>query len=212
MVDQVVIFGAGGHAKVVIDAIECGGRFQIAFLADADPSLSGSNLHGYPIRNESVGLAACRAGICCAFVAIGNNAVRARIAGAAVDAGFRLISVVHPAAIVARRARIGVGTLVMPGSVINDHAVVGDNVIINTGAIVEHDCKVADGAHLAPNVTLCGGCKVGAGTLIGAGTVVLPEVAVGAQAIVGAGSTVISDIADGSRAAGAPCRSLKVEK
>lgn len=209
MPEKLVIFGAGGHAKVVIDAVEREGRYEIAFLADADASRVGSTVLGYPVRMEEDGFAAPSAGITNAIVAIGGNATRRRIAGAARRLGLQLATVIHPGAIVARTARIGEGSLVMPGSIINADARIGDNVIVNTGAVIEHDCSIGDDAHIAPNATLCGGVVVGSGTLIGAGSTVLVGIRIGSGATIGAGSTVLEDIADGVRAVGSPCRVLE---
>lgn len=205
---MVVLFGAGGHAKVVIDAIEIEGCYEIVFLADADIALVGTTLQGYPVRSEEEGFAAQVQGVPNAFVAIGRNAMRQHIAVAAAASGFVLARIVHPAATVARSASLGAGTLVMPGSVINADAHVGTNVIINTGAIIEHDCRVDDHAHIAPRATLCGGARIGAGTLVGAGAVILPGVKVGAGATVGAGALVLSDMPDGARIFGAPARGV----
>lgn len=206
MSDQIVIFGAGGHAKVVVDAIEMEGRHEIAFLADVDIALVGTTLQGYPVRSEEDGFAALACGVTKAFVAIGHNAMRQRIATAATGCGFVLARIVHPAATVARSVSLGAGTLVMPGSIINADAHIGGNVIINTGAIIEHDCRVGDDAHIAPRATLCGGARIGARTLVGAGAVILPGTKVGAGATVGAGALVLSDVPDGARIFGVPAR------
>jgi sugar O-acyltransferase (sialic acid O-acetyltransferase NeuD family) len=208
MPEKIVVFGAGGHAKVVIDAIERGGEYEITFLADENYALIGTTFMGYAIRSEQEGFAANGQGITHAFVAIGDNAIRKRIALMAQDCGFVLAKVVHPAAIVSGSALLGVGTLAMPGSIINADARVGSNVIINTGAIVDHDCRVGDDAHIAPRATLCGGVQVGTVSLIGAGAIILPGVSVGAGATVGAGSLVLSDVPDGAVAIGVPARAL----
>ncbi|MCC7310710.1 MAG: acetyltransferase [Sulfuritalea sp.] len=206
MPEQIVIFGAGGHAKVVVDAIELEGRHVIAFVADADAGLHGTTLQGYRVRSEAEGFAAPACGVAHAFVAIGRNEVRQRIANMATGCGLVLARVVHPAATVARSAALGAGTLVMPGCVVNADARIGTNVIINTGAIIEHDCRVGDGTHIAPRVTLCGGVRIGAGTLVGAGAVILPGVKVGAGATVGAGALVMSDVPDEATIFGVPAR------
>lgn len=198
MPEKVVIFGAGGHAKVVIDAIEREGRYEIAFLADADTSRCGTATLGYPVRSEEDGFAAPGVGIVRAIVAIGNNVTRRRIADTAMRFGLMLVNAVHPAATVARTARLGVGTLVMPGSIVNADARIGDNVIINSGAIVEHDCEVGDDVHIAPNATLCGGVIVGAAALVGAGAVVLPGVRIGSSLLVKAGTVVARDMKESS--------------
>lgn len=209
MCEQLVIFGAGGHAKVVVDAIERQGRYEIAFLADAAVDRVGMTVAGYSVIGEEEGFSAPSKGIRHAIIAIGNNEARKRVAEVATSAGFDLVTVIHPAAVTAPTARIGVGTLVMPGCVINADAYVGNNVIVNTGAVVEHDCVVGDDVHIAPNATLCGGVQVGPLSLVGAGATVLVGVRVGAGAVIGAGSTVLYDVPDGKCAVGTPCRILE---
>ena len=206
MPEKLVIFGAGGHAKVVIDAIEMAGRQEVAFLADADHALFGTMLKGYLVRSEQDGFAVAKCGLIQAFVAIGHNETRKRIAHRAQESGFILATIIHPAAVVSPGVELGNGTLVMPGSVINTDAVVGANVIINTGAIIEHDCRIGDNTHIAPRATLCGGVEVGDDTLIGAGAIILPGLKVGARATVAAGAVVLSDVPDGAMARGIPAR------
>ena len=206
MPEKVVVFGAGGHGKVVIDAILCQGLFEIAILADADKTRQGSLERGYEIMSEADAFAAHKQGVSRAIVAVGDNNLRRQLAQLITGHGLSLISVVHPAAVVASTATIGAGTLVMPGCVLNADACIGDNVIVNTGAVVEHDCTVGDHAHIGPHATLCGGVRIGAGTLVGSGATVLGGVSIGAGATIGAGSTVLRDIPDGATAVGSPCR------
>jgi len=206
MPEKIVIFGAGGHAKVVIDAIEMAGRHEVAFLADADNSLVGTRLKGYLVCSEQEAFAAAKTGLLVAFVAIGHNETRKRIAHRAQECGFILATIIHPATVVSPGAVLGSGTLVMPGSVVNADAVVGANVIINSGAIIEHDCRIGDNTHIAPRATLCGGVEIGDDTLIGAGAVILSGLKVGARATVAAGAVVLSDVPDDATAKGVPAR------
>ena len=209
MPEKIVVFGAGGHGKVAIDAIRRQGCFEIAFVADADESRHGNLVCGYEIRSEVAAFAAHQDGVSHAIIAVGNNDVRRQLAGLITGKGLSLISVIHPSAVVAPSVRIGAGTLVLPGSILNADACIGDNVIINTGAIVEHDCEVGDHVHIGPHATLCGGVRIGASTLVGAGATVLAGVRIGAGVTIGAGSTVLLDIPDGATAVGSPCRVLK---
>lgn len=212
MPEKIVIFGAGGHAKVAVDAIELAGLYEIVFLADANSDRVGCMYKNYPIYHETEGFSAKAKAIRLAFVAIGQNEIRKVIAQKAMKSGFQLVTIVHPAAVVSKDATLGEGTLVMPGCIINADVVVGSNSIINTGSIVEHDCSVGDNVHIAPRVALCGGVTVGNDTLIGAGAVVLPGVKVGAQVIVGAGAIVISDVPDGALVKGIPARVVRMPK
>lgn len=204
----VFVFGASGHAKVVIDAIERAGRDKLLFICDDAEERHGTMLMGYPIvggRNELLRRAGeAQRGV----VAIGDNAARAHVAEWLVEHGLGFTRVIHPTAAIGREVQIGDGTVVFAGCIINSGARVGRHAIVNTGATIDHDCDVADGVHIAPGVHLCGGVTVGVSTLVGAGTTVVPGVHIGARTVIGAGSTVLNDVAEGARVGGSPCRPL----
>jgi sugar O-acyltransferase (sialic acid O-acetyltransferase NeuD family) len=205
---RVFVFGASGHAKVVIDAIERGGRYDVAFLCDDAPEKHGSKVMGYTIARGREELLARRNETSLGIVAIGANAVRLQIAQWLAGHGCRFLTAVHPQAVIAREVEIAEGTVVMAGCIVNSGARIGAHAIVNTGASVDHDCALAEGVHIGPGAHLCGHVSIGAGTLIGAGTTIVPSVRVGANAVVGAGSTVLADVPDGARVGGTPCRPL----
>jgi sugar O-acyltransferase (sialic acid O-acetyltransferase NeuD family) len=205
-----LIYGASGHAKVVIDIVERAGAAEIAFLVDDDPRLRGARFFGYPVLG---GLAELQTWLAAnaapgAIVAIGDNTARSRIAGVLTRHGLTLTAAIHPMAAIGRNVDIGAGTVIMGGCVVNPDTVIGRNTIINTGATIDHDCSIGNDVHIAPGSHLCGGVKVGAGSFLGAGCIVIPGVQIGANATIGAGSTVIADVADGARLAGSPARPL----
>jgi sugar O-acyltransferase (sialic acid O-acetyltransferase NeuD family) len=209
MSEQIFVFGASGHAKVVIDALRCSEGFDIALLLDDDPARLNAELLGYRVAGGREKLAERRSEAHSGIVAIGDNVARLAAAKWLAAAGFGFVSVIHPRAVVAVSASVGAGTLVMPGCVVNADARIGAHVIVNTAATVDHDCIVQDGAHLGPGTHLCGSVFVGRGSLVGAGSVVLPGVRIGDDVLIGAGSTVLNDIPDGARAVGSPCRILR---
>lgn len=203
----IFVFGASGHAKVVVDAIERSGRDRVVLLCDDAPEKHGTQMMGYTVvgRDELLARhAEAKAGI----VGIGENRIRHRVASWLVDHGYALTSVVHPAATIGRDVEIGGGTVIMAGCVVNTGARLGRNVIVNTGATIDHDCEIGDGVHIGPGSHLCGHVAVGAGTLVGAGTTIVPSIRIGAGVVVGAGSTVLSDVPDEARVGGSPCRPL----
>jgi sugar O-acyltransferase (sialic acid O-acetyltransferase NeuD family) len=208
MSEGMFVFGASGHAKVVIDAIERAAKSRVLFVCDDAPERHGTRVMGYPVirgREELLARAGeTRTGV----VAIGDNAVRARVAAWLRERRYGLAVVVHPSAVIARDVEIGEGSVVMAGCVINTGARIGRNVIVNTGATVDHDCVIGDDSHIAPGAHLCGHVSVGAGSFLGAGTTVIPCMRIGARATIGAGSTVLQDIGDDARAGGTPCRPL----
>lgn len=205
---KVFVFGASGHAKVVIDSIARGGDYEVAFLADDDAAKAGQLFFGHRIQGGREALIARRTDIDSGMVAIGDNAARAAVAAWLEQAGFRFVRAVHPNAVVAGSVSVGEGALIAAGAVLQPETRIGAHAIVNTGASVDHDCDVGRFAHIAPGCRLCGGARIGERALIGAGSVVIPGVRIGAGATIGAGSVVTQDIADGARAAGSPCKVL----
>jgi sugar O-acyltransferase (sialic acid O-acetyltransferase NeuD family) len=198
----VFVFGASGHAKVVIDILEKSNVFSIQFLVDDAPLLKGSDFFGYPVIGGKNELLAQKVGTSCAIVAIGKNETRFAISLWLKQNGFQIISAIHPSAQIGREVEIGAGTVVMAHAVINSASRIGENVIVNTGAKIDHDCIIGDGVHIAPGTTLCGTVQVGEKSFIGAGSTVINNITIGKCVFVGAGTVVYSDIPDGMKIVG----------
>lgn len=190
------LFGASGHAKVIIDILKAQG-IEINGLVDDNPDVN--ELQGYPVKHGHSGLSPF-------IVSIGSNAIRKKVVEK-LNADFG--QAIHPSAIVSSSAHIGEGTVVMQGAIIQADAKVGKHNIINTGASVDHECVVSDYVHISPHSTLCGNVKVGEGTWIGAGSTVIPGVTIGRWCVIGAGSVVTKDIPDGVLAVGNRCKIIK---
>lgn len=205
---KIFVFGASGHAKVVIDIIERQGLYDIAFLIDDDSALKGQSVYDYDVLGGKAELVARRNGVIGGIVAIGSNKARGKVATWLVENGFSMVSAIHPSAQIARGGQLGAGTVVMAGAVINSDSRVGDNVIVNTRASIDHDCLVGDCVHLAPGSTLCGTVTVGHGAFICAGATIIPNLTIGHNVTVGAGSTVLRDVPNGVTVAGSPARIL----
>ena len=207
---SIFIYGASGHAKVVIDIVERQAGLQLAAIIDDNIALLSETFFGYTITGGREVLLQLRqerkvdAGI----VAIGDNRTRAAIAAWLELNGIRRIAVMHPGAHIGRDVQVGGGSIVMAGVAINSSTTIGEDVIVNTGATVDHDCVIGNAVHIAPGCHLCGNVWVGNGSLIGAGSTVIPGIRIGANVLVGAGSTVLHDVPDGARVAGSPCRDI----
>lgn len=207
MNQEIVVIGAGGHAKVCIELLRAMGETVSWCVGGAD---SAETCLGVPVLKGDDHIPRLReAGFGRVFVAIGANKLRVRLAGAAVDLGYTLASAVSPAATISPTAVLGDGVAIMAGVVINADARIGDCAIVNTGATVDHDCVIGKGVHLAPQCALAGNVIVGEGAFLGIGTRVIPERTVGAGSLTGAGSVVIKDIEAGVTAVGAPARTIK---
>lgn len=197
----IVIVGAGGHGKVVCDALQSMGEIVRGFCDDSKSR--GDRVLDLPVLGDTAWLEANPARIA---LAIGDNGRRKAVCARLEAAGSTPVVVVHAAATVASSATIAPGTVVMARAVINPDAIVGHGAIINTGAIVEHDCVVGPYAHLSPASALGGGARVGELAHVGLGAVVLPLVEVGARSIVGAGAVVNRSVPHDVVVRGVPAR------
>jgi sugar O-acyltransferase (sialic acid O-acetyltransferase NeuD family) len=205
----VVGFGAGGHAKVVIEILRSMREYEIVGLLDAriEPR---ANVLGVEVLGDDSSMAEIKQrGVEHAFIGVGtvgDAKPRRELYQKVVGFGFQIVPAIHAAAIVSTSAQIGVGPTIMAGAIVNADAVIGDNVIVNTGAIVEHDCVIGDHVHIATGARLAGGVHVGPGSHIGIGAVVRQHIKIGEGAIVGAGAVVVRDVPDFKTVVGVPAK------
>jgi sugar O-acyltransferase (sialic acid O-acetyltransferase NeuD family) len=202
--DSILILGAGGHAKVVLDALlRQGLRREGVEVADDGVALQGREFLGAPVR----ALAACLARRF--HVAIGAAVARERAFGRLRGQGRVALSVLHTAASISPLAVLGEGVFVAAQAVVGPAAQLGEGVIVNHGAVVDHDCVVGAFSHIAPNATLGGGVTIGRRVLVGAGATLLPGVRVGDDTIIGAGALVARSIDGGGTWIGVPAVRMK---
>lgn len=144
-------------------------------------------------------------------ITIGNphGGVRQGLYGKLRDAGLKVLSLIHPNALIEKYVALGTGLQVHAGAIINPGTKVGDCCIVNTRALVEHDCVLENGAEIGPGATLCGNVVVGENAWVGAGAVVRQKLRIGKNAIVGAGAAVVSDVADDSVVVGVPAKPIR---
>lgn len=190
------LYGASGHAKVIIDILSAN-QVQIDGLFDDNDAIR--DLLGYPVFRPSHVKGPL-------IVSIGNNHVRKRIVEQ-LDVSWGMA--IHPSAVISARAEIGEGTVVMQSAVIQSCTCIGRHTIINTGASVDHECLIGDYVHVSPHSTLCGNVQVGEGAWIGAGSVVIPGVKIGSWSVIGAGAVVVTDVPDGTTVVGVPAKDIK---
>lgn len=199
-----LIYGASGHAKVIIDIINSNSsKENIKFVFDDDPEIR--SLIGYSVKhswNKELEKEH-------AIIAIGNNHTRKKVAASLLHFHSALV---HSKAVLSERKAIGLGTVVMAGAVINSDVRIGKHCIINTSAILEHDVEVHDFTHISPGAIITGNVVINEGVHIGAGATVIPGVSVGKWATVGAGAVVIEDVPDYAVAVGNPARIIKYNK
>ncbi|MGY4802197.1 NeuD/PglB/VioB family sugar acetyltransferase [Teichococcus aerofrigidensis] len=204
---RLVMIGAGGHGRAVLEVLRDAGWPDPVGVLDDDPACRG--LPGVPHLGPLARAAALRAGgVEGAHVALGDNARRRRLGEELGHLGFTLPAFRHPSAVIARDAALGPGSVAMPRVVLGAMARVGAHVILNTGCIVEHDCVVEAGCHVAPGAVLGGGVALGAGAMVGILAGIRPGRRIGAGAVVGMGAAVLEDVPPAARVGGVPARPL----
>jgi sugar O-acyltransferase (sialic acid O-acetyltransferase NeuD family) len=199
---MIYLIGAGGHAKVVLDALLVSGTpISELKIRDGDTARAGQSVLGVGIAVPELDISLTGAAF---HVAIGSCTARENLYQRGAGLGMAGLTITHPAATLSHAAEIAVGCFVAAGAIIGPDARIGSGVIINHGAIIDHDCVVGDFSHIGPNATLGGAAKVGARVLVGAGAVILPGLNIGDDAVIGAGAVVTRDVGAGETWVGNP--------
>ena len=201
MTVAVIIIGAGGHARVILDALQLSSCKILGFV---DPAFAKGSQGpgGLPMLGGDEALSSFSSSevqLVNGIGSIGPTSSRAAVYLRGKEAGFSFARVLHPAAIVSASATLGEGVQVMAGSIVQTGAEIGANSIVNTRASVDHDCKIGETVHIAPGVTLSGNVRIGDRTHIGTGAVVIQGISIGANSLVAAGAVVYRDLPEASR-------------
>ncbi|MBP7653496.1 acetyltransferase [Candidatus Dependentiae bacterium] len=208
--EKLLLIGGGGHCKVVIDAVNKMGVFEISGIIDIKEKI-GLKVSSIPIIGSDEELIKIVSSLHikkCIITAgsVGETLLRTRLVKLSENAGLEFVNIIHPSAIISENSILGKGNFVSAGAIINSETIIGDHCIINTGAVIEHDCKIGDFVHISPKALLCGGVKIGNNSHIGAGTCVIQNVAVGSNTIIGIGSVVTKTVESNIVAYGNPCK------
>ncbi|MCX7597344.1 MAG: acetyltransferase [Armatimonadetes bacterium] len=210
---RVVIIGAGGHGRVMLDVLRCQGTAEVVGFVDDAPGLQGSTAHGLPVLGTVEDLVKLRhQGIEAFVAAIGDNAIRAKKFACATEAGLAPWDAIHPSAVIAADVTWAPGVQVVAGVVVNTGAQLGNNVILNTACSVDHDCRVGDHCFIGPGARLGGTVKIEEGAFLGIGAIILPNLRVGAWSTVGAGAVVTRDVPARVVVVGCPARPVSSQK
>lgn len=196
------LYGASGHAKVIIDILIASG-IPIQGLFDDNKEVK--HLLDYKVFGafdlKTLGESEI-------IISIGLNNIRKMIV-LNLPRDIKYGTAIHPSAIISKYSSIGKGSVIMHRTVIQSSTVIRNHCIINTSSSVDHDCVIEDFVHISPNSCLCGGVSIGEGTQVGAGSVIVPGIKVGKWSVIGAGSVVLENVPDNVLMLGNPARVVK---
>ena len=196
--DEIILVGAGGHARTCIEVIEQGGQYKIAGLVEKDEIMDKKNLE-YPIIGIDEDLETLREKYFNALVTIGQIKTpepRIKIYNKLKYLEYKLPTIISPLAYISKYAEICEGTSIMHGAIVNAGASIGINCIINNKALIEHDSVIGDHCHIATGAILNGETQVGDGTFIGSGVITKQNIKIGKNCVIGAGCVVKKNMPD----------------
>ncbi len=201
-----LILGAGGHAKVLINTLQIQSKTIIG-ITDPDNSRHGLTILNIPvIGNDDMALQYAPETV---KVVNGLGSVkppirRKQLFNKFKNKHYHFTSVIHPSTIIAAGVKISEGSQVMAGTIIQPGCFIGQNTIINTGALIDHDCRIGDHCHISPGATLSGNVSIGDGTHVGTGATVIQNITIGPNCLVAAGSVIVKNIGNGKKVKGVP--------
>jgi UDP-perosamine 4-acetyltransferase len=207
---NLVMIGAGGHGRVVLDIIREQGLHQVTAVVDADPLLTGKQLDGIDIIGQANLLPRLKSrDISGAIIAIGDNRIRQRYLNEVRAAGLKLVSAIHPKASVARSCTIGEGVVVCAHATLCVEARISDGAIINTAAVVDHECEIGQASHVCPGALLAGRVRLGERVFVGLGAKIIQCLDIGDDVMIAAGAVAVCNIPASVRVAGVPAKLMK---
>ncbi len=204
----VVLIGAGGGSRDVLDILQACGREVIGFVVDPQYAQPGSVINGLPVLGGFEWLAqhANSVEIICG---LGAPEHRFHLIRRARDLGATFCSVIHPSVVLTSRVDIGKGSSIAAGCVLTNNIRIGNHVQINIGCTISHDSVLEDFVTLSPGVHVAGNVTLQTGCFVGIGANIIEKKTIGAWSIVGAGSTITKDVPPNTTVVGVPGRVIK---
>lgn len=199
----VVIVGAGGHGRELVDVARAAGFDVVGVVAADQPNLvlleqMGTVWLGGDDRLDELGAPH--------VLGLGYPNVRARVDSGLMARGLRAATLIHPVSTIGSNVHLGEGAVVTANVTITTNVVLGRHTHIGVGSVVSHDCRLGDHVTLAPGVSMSGDVQVGDRVFVGVGAVVVPGCVIGDDAVIAAGAVVVGDVPAGVTAKGVPAR------
>jgi acetyltransferase EpsM len=208
---RVLVWGAGGHGKVLVDALLATSQWEVAGIIDEDGNKNHIEVLGIHVTLFEGDLRETAKRFRCdtVAIAIGDNYVRGEKFQQLRNAGLAAANVVHPSAHISPFVKLGEGVVILAGATVNPGTVIDDNVSVNTAASIDHDSYLAHSCHIFPHATLTGTVRIEEFAHVGAGAVITPNRKVGKYSFVGAGAVVVHDVTEGEVVCGVPAKFIR---
>ncbi len=202
---DLILVGAGGHARSCIDVIQREGAFNVAAIIGL-PGEVGMKIFDIEVIGTDSDLDVMALHYQYAFLGLGQIRTpqkRIKIFSELKAKGFTLPSIISPESFFSPYSNIGEGSIVMHGGIVNAGVTIGDNCIINSKALIEHDSQIGDHCHISTGAILNGNTSVGSGSFIGSGAVIKNGIQIGSNTTIGMGLAVSHNLSDSESFLGA---------
>ena len=213
MRQKVVIIGAGGFGREILDIFEAHNErsraWEILGFIDDNPQLCGQRIRGYPVLGGVGWFSKPEAEDVKTVVAVGDNRVRRKIAEKAMSCGAKFCSIIHPSVIMTPHVKLGEGIIIAAGCIFTNDIGIRDHVIINLDVTVGHDTVIESFVNINPGVHINGNNKILEGAYVGSGAVTIQSITIGKWSVVGAGAVVVKDVPEKVVAVGVPAKPIR---
>jgi sugar O-acyltransferase (sialic acid O-acetyltransferase NeuD family) len=201
-----LIIGAGGFAKEILEIVEQNGQLSnLAFYDDVNAETI-KVFDRFPVLKNAVQVKEYFRERGNQFIlGIGHPQIRFQMNEKFITLGGELFSCISKFSRIAQyQVSIGGGTNILDHAIISSNVAIGKGCLIYYQAVVTHDCILGDFVELSPGATILGRCHIGSFTQIGANATILPNIKIGKNVIVGAGAVVTKNVSDNVVVVGIP--------
>ena len=206
---NIIVFGAGEFGTLIQNVMIYNQDFQIAAFGDDNMDKSKITTGNVPLFNQrDLFQFAKKNEIQTAIIAIGNNRVRGIKYNLFKNAGFEMLSIVHPKALIDTEVVYGDNVIIEMGTAIHTHSKIGNNVFLGGDALIGHHNIIGNHVLVGGNASFGGAVVVEDYASIGVGSSIKPGVIIGKGAVVGVGAVVIKDVEPGTTVVGVPAKPI----
>lgn len=190
----VIVLGAGGHAKVIIDILS---QKKINILGMATLNNSKKANYDFKILSDEEVIAnfdSEEINLVNGLGSLPNDNKRYELSKKYLDFGYKFINIIHTSSIISKSTKILDGAQIMAGVIIGPGCKVGEGTIVNSQSSIDHDCEIENYSHICPGVVCSGNVKIGSFVHISTGVSIINNISIGDNSIIYPGVTLVKDV------------------